>query len=250
MKKTFFTKNTIVSILSIFLLSNTSAQKNQSLFTPKIETVNINQYSINDLKNNGCPRPPINININPIVDPIQWDYSKRSRDLQNIGKGQYSITGLHTGSLNINVQSQVFYLSDSNGNKTCYTFWPSNINIRLSSVIRVAQEATMLQCTKRTTEEHELQHHQVSLQALQKSQDLLNNRLNTLYAKPIFFNSYDEALNHYNSNIEHIKSQFLQQYSLIADPLNSQLDSPSNYERENKICSYELSTLAYYLSQP
>lgn len=240
--------NKIIIISSLFMSTFSYAQ----FYKPVIENVNVNQFSFQDLKTNGCPMPPINININPHIAPVQWDYSKRSRDLKSMSghaNNHHTVTGLHSAGLNIQIQSQVYYLNDNNNNSTCYTMWPSVISLQLNSKIYVAKEASMLSCTKSVTEEHEIKHQKVALYALQEAQNLLNNRLQNLYNKPVFFATYEDALKHYNSNIEHLKSQFFQQYSLIADPLNLKLDSPSNYEYENSKCLYENQTLKSLLSQ-
>lgn len=223
------------------------------VYQPVVEDVKIHSFTAQDLQNNGCPMPPMNIKINPLIDPIQWDYSRRSRDLKPMSahaNSNHSVTGLHSAGLNLLVQSQVFYLKDNNNNSTCYTMWPSVITLRLSSKIYISQETALLSCSKSVTENHELQHQKVALYALQEAQNLLNNRLNSLYSKPIFFPTYEDALKHYNSNIEHLKSQFLHQFNLIADPLNAQLDSPSNYIAEDQKCPYERDTLEAYLRQP
>lgn len=244
---------TILASTSFLLALAFSSYALAQRFTPVVEDVKINAYSVQELQNNGCPMPPINVKINPLIEPIQWDYSQRSKQLKPLSEhaqSSQSVTGLHTAGLNFHVQSQVYYLKDQKGTSTCYTMWPSIITLRLSSKIMVAYEASLLQCTKAVTEEHELKHQKVALYALKEAQNLLNERLHTLYAKPIFFPTYEDALKHYNSNIDHLKSQFLYQYSLIADPLNSQLDSPANYASENNKCSYEFSNLTWYLSQP
>jgi hypothetical protein len=235
----------IAGVLSLSLIFNPAISQT---FTPKVENIKTNTFSISDLQNNGCPNPPLSININPIVSPPTFDYSKKSKELKMISNNPEQITGLHTVFLNINPQVQLFYLEDQQGRKTCYSMWPSTVTINLNTTIMVASEAAQLYCTRNATEDHEQEHQKVALYAFQESQKLLHQRLQSLYSKPVFFNSYNEALNHYNSNIEHIKSQFLRQFSLIADPLNAKLDSPQNYAIDQRKCPHEKSTLAYYLS--
>lgn len=44
-------------------------------FTPRIENINTNQFTYQELQKTGCPTPPVNIQIVPDISPVSWDYS-------------------------------------------------------------------------------------------------------------------------------------------------------------------------------
>lgn len=235
-------KSTILISLSVFHCF-VYAQN----FNPQIENFNIIKFRHQQVQKNGCPTPIINIQINPEISPVVWDYSLRSRDLKNISNKPGQVVGLHKASTSINVQSQVYYLTDNNGYQTCFTIWPSYVTIRLKSKIYVASEIAMLYCSKNNTEDHELEHQKVAIWALTQSQNSLYQDLNLNFQKIKYFNTYIEAENHYNTIISKLQNNFLYQYDNISIPLNSKLDSNENYAFENKKCQSDTSTLTYYL---
>lgn len=230
---------------ALFLNSFSFAQ----VFTPRVENVNTNQYTLNELQKTGCPKPPININITPDITPITWDYSLRSRDLKNMSTQPGQIVGLHRGFTNVHIQSQVFYLTDNSGVKTCFTIWPAQVTLRLQSKIYISSEAANLHCTKTTTEAHELEHHKVSIWALTEAQNQLYKEIYNAYQKPMYFNTYAEAENYYNSIVSKMQNNFMNNYNNLTQPLNSKLDSQENYQAEGRKCPQDTSTLAFYLSQ-
>lgn len=217
-------------------------------FTPRIENINTNQFTYQELQKTGCPTPPVNIQIVPDISPVSWDYSLRSRDLKNMSTQPGQVVGLHKASTSIHFQSQIYYLTDNTGIQTCFTIWPSRVNIKLQSKIYISSEASRLHCTKENTEAHEMQHQQVAIWALSEAQNNLYKELNSLFQKPVFFNTSLEAQNYYNNVISRLQSNFISQYHNIANPLNSKLDSHENYDLENRKCPKDLPTLAYYLS--
>lgn len=218
------------------------------IFTPKIENINTSHFTYKELQKTGCPIPPINIQIIPDIASVVWDYSLRSRELKNISTQPGQVVGLHKASTSINVQSQVYYLTDNLGNQTCFTIWPSHVNIKLQSKIYISSEISRLNCSKNNTENHELEHQKVAIWALSEAQNMLYKELNENFKKPMYFNTYADSQSYYNNIISNLQNRFITKYNNIANPLNSQLDSNENYALENKKCLSDLTTLAYYLS--
>lgn len=233
-------------LVSFALFSNYAFAE---VFTPRVESINTNQYTFAELEKTGCPTPPININITPEVSPITWDYSQRSRNLKNMSNQRGQAIGLHRGSVNLNIQSQVFYLTNNSGIQTCFTIWPAQVNLKLQSKIYISTEAAHLHCTKSTTEAHEMEHHKVALWALAESQKILYKDLYSTFQKPTYFNSYQEAESYYNSIVNKLQNGFLSNFNNFSAPLNSRLDSHENYEAESRKCPQDTATLSFYLSK-
>lgn len=178
-----------------------------------------------------------NINVN--IEPIKYDYSKKSSEIEKIAKKQFNneyqyILGSYIPVLSIGLNYKS--IAQKSFGKTCNKVVSMNVELKLESTIFIAKEIQPFSCTLNRTIKHESQHFNFQKEAIDFGVSYLKNNMEPVFSQKIYTSPSEYAQNMRNQ-LDLFQKNTLRVIENSADKKHNFIDSHENYKKESKLCS-------------
>lgn len=235
--------NLFILLLSFSQFSMSATNFDNAYMEKNYNTLINNEKEKRNLQQN--PTPPkdcsfinVDFQLNYHSEPIQWERNKSVNELETIAKTygeEWDTLGLYRGRLKLQ-GTPLMYIQQIGNNSFCLSIPKMNLTLVQEPTIYIAKESQKFNCTRSRIEQHELMHHDFSMNAIEKSIPYIKAQALGQLGKPIKGFSEQDVTQQASIEIRRFIETSQKYIEQITKRANATIDTKENYIKEAKMC--------------